>query len=306
MRCAWLLLALSGCAHRFVECNDTLTCRAQMAERNRQFALEIADEPPADRLDVEPISRLVLVDRNKQLVYALTPELVALELRNGNERWRIPAASGDSLWRAGRLLAVGMESARLPPKVTFVAPEAPTKPVPCSLALEAPAEAVTAWLHVFDRAGQPYVFWRSDWSYSGGTPPDERAKEREVAADACGVVRLDPRTCAAVPEPLEDFVWEPPEGRRKPMGEPGACAYLSPLLDLPAAAASAPKTTTLLPLLAPAAEGLALRVLIERDGEQSNKCRQVSRLTLEARDATGTRVWARPLEAREIDVCGPI
>lgn len=303
MRHAWLLLALSGCAHRFVECNDTLTCRAQMAERERQFALEIAEEPPADRLDVEPISRLVLVDRHKQLVYALTPELVALELRTGTERWRVPAASGDSLWRAGQLLVVGMEGAKLPPKVTFVAPEAPAKPVVCSLALDAPQEAVTASLHVFDRAGQPYVYWRSNWSYSGGTPPDERAKEREVAADGCGVVRLDPRTCASVPEPLEDFVWDPPEGRRKNVGE--GCEF-SPLLDLPAAAASAPKSSSLIPLLAPATEGISLRVVIDRDGEDGNKCRQVSRLTLEARDATGTRVWSRPLEARESNVCGPI
>lgn len=306
MRRAWLLLALNGCAHHFVECNGTLTCRAQLAERERQFALELAEEPPADRLDVEPISRLVLLDRQRQLVYALTPALVALELRTGNERWRVPAASGDSLWRAGHLLVVGMEAASLPPQLTFVAPEAPAKPMLCSLALDAPEEAVTAYLHVFDRGGEPHVYWRSDWSYSGGTPPDERAKEREAAAEGCGVVRLDPRTCAAVPEPLEDLVWDPPEGRRKRVGVPGACEYLSPLLDLPAAAASAPKSSTLAPLLVPATEGIALRVVIERDGEDGNKCRQVSRLTLEARDATGTRVWSKPLEAREVNVCGPI
>jgi hypothetical protein len=269
------------------------------AERERQFASVVAQEPLAERLDVEPVSRLALVDRRRQLVYVLDPGLVALELRTGKERWRAPGASGDSLWRVGRFLAVGTDGAALPPKVTFVDVEAPERPVSCSLALGAPSVATEAFLYLFDRAGEPYVYWRSNWSYSGGTPPDEAAKAREVRAEACGVLKIDPRTCAASPEHLEDFVWDPPEGRRYQQGEPGFCDFLSPLLDIPAAAASAPRVFTLSLLLMPAAQEIALRVIVKKEPQERGGCSQVQHLSLEARDEASSLLWSHTLQDRE-------
>jgi hypothetical protein len=158
-----MLGALCGCVRRFVECNDTDTCRAQIAERDRQFAQRVAEEPAAVRLDVEPVSSLALADRSRQLVYAVDPGLVALELKTGAERWRVPGVTGGALWRVGRFLVVSPERAPRAPALTFVDPQAPTKPMTCALALAAPEIADTVALHPFDRGGQPYVFWSSKY-----------------------------------------------------------------------------------------------------------------------------------------------
>lgn len=298
-----LTLATAGCAHRFVECGDTLTCRAMAAERDRQFALAVANEPTVVRLEVEPISRLALLDRQRQLVYLLDPGLVAVELRTGKQRWRAPGVAGDSLWRVGRLLAVSTQVTALPQRAAFVDLEAPTAPVSCTLTLGAPAVAEEVELHLFDRAGQPYAWWSSHYWYSGGTPPDEAHKARTVAAEACGVLKIDPRTCAASPQPLEDFVWDPPEGRRQQPGEPGYCQFLSPWMDLPAVAASAPQSSAASVLISPVSAGPTLRVITSVAAPDG--CVEVTHLTLEARDEAATVLWSHPLQDLRVNSCKP-
>lgn len=275
---------------RFVECNSTETCRAQAAERDRKFAAAVAAEPPAKRIDVEAVSERVLVDRSRKLVYALDRDLVALDLATGAERWRVaigirPGAAV-TLTRAGAFLVVASDPAELPPRVTFVDPEAPARPASCSLDAGAPKEAANVVVSTFDRAGTPYAFWRSGWSYHGGTPPDESAKERERKAEACGVLKIDPRTCATSREPLDDFLWTPPEGRRERTGEPGFCGMLSVQRDVPAAAASAPRAST------------AKDVRVEDAEERIDECRRAVRVTLVAE-------WRRVLDESEREICGP-
>lgn len=293
---AWaivMLLASGGCAHRFVECNDTLTCRVQVAERDRQYALRVAEEPAAQRLPVETVSPEVLVDASGGLVYALDPALVALERQTGVERWRAAGMNGLRLWRLSRFLVVEPASAERAPELVFIDPEAPAQAVRCRLSLRAPLEAASFDLHPFDRGGQPYVFWSSRYSYRGGTPPGPEHQARAVAAEGCGVVRLDPRTCAAQEARLADFLWDPPEGRRRRPGEHDFCAFLSPLRDLPAAAASAPQEAS--------HAGLRLRATRETP---PGACFQRDRVELEALDGDGKSQWVHRLADRAED-CPP-
>ena len=291
-----LALAASGCLHRFVECNDTDTCRAQIAARDRAFARAVADEPQANRVAVEAVSSLALVDRQRQVVYALDPGLVALELGNGRERWRAPAVTGDGLWRAGGFLVAGPTAARQAELTFFDPAEAQVRFLRCTPPLAVPADATTVAVHPFDREGQPYLFWQSSYTYSGGTPPDEAAEEREALAEACGVVRIDPRTCAATPVRLARFLWDPPEGRRRRPGEADFCDFLSPLLDLPAAAAAAPPQ--------PSSSATPV-VSVRRETEGRSECELVTHVTLEARDRASALLWSHPLADVTEDRCGP-
>ena len=296
MRFAPFLILLAGCAHRFVPCNDTITCRDQQLQRDAAFAREVAKEPPVMRLDVEPVSKLVFVDRQRQLVYALDASLVALDLRDGSERWRAPGVSGDSLWRVGKLLAVSSDGSKLPPKVSFINPDQPTKPNHCTLELEAPKEADQAWVHYLDRAGQPYAYWVSSWTYDGGTPPSEQQEERERIAKGCGVVRIDPSSCAITQESLDAFTWDPPEGQY-----PEKC-LLSPLRDLPAAAASAPRLKREGAVLTLGAYQTSFRVNSQR--MKDDGCLERMKLTLEAHNAAGELLWKHELADRTQNICG--
>jgi hypothetical protein len=292
-----LTSATSACAaigigeRPFVECNSTDTCRAQAAERDRAFAKAVAKEPPATRIDVELVSPRALVDRSRKLVYAIDRDLVALDLASGAQRWQVPLGLAPgaeaALTRAGRLLVVAGDPGKLPPKITFVDPDDPSHPRSCSLDVGAPKEAANVLVSTFDRAGQPYVFWRSWWSYHGGTPPGEAQERHEELADACGVVKIDPKTCTTSREPLSDFVWSPPEGRRERAGQPRFCGMLSPMRDIPAAAASAP----------PGAKTKDVRV--DSVDERIDDCRHKVRSTLEAPS------FRRVLDESEQEMCGP-
>lgn len=296
IRAAVISLFLVGCAHRFVPCNDTISCREQQMRREAAFAREVAKEPPVMRLDVEPVSRLVFVDRQRQLAYVLDSSLVGLDLRDGSERWRAPKVTGDSLWRVGKLLAVSTDGSKLPATVWFVDPEQPTKSTHCTLKLDAPKEADHGWVHYFDRAAQPYAYWISSWTYDGGIPPSEKQEEHERNAKACGVVKIDPRSCAVTAESLDAFTWNPPEGR-----SPEKCS-LSPLLDLPAAAASAPKLKSEAAVLTLGAHETSFRVSSERMKDGS--CLERTKLTLEAHDPAGALLWKHQLEDRTQNICG--
>lgn len=294
---ALLLLLLTNCVHRYVPCNDTISCREQQLQRDAAFAREVAKEPPVMRLDVEPVSRLVFVDRQHQLVYALDAGgLVALDLLGGSERWRAAGVIGDSLWRVGKQLAVSTEGSKIPPSVWFIDPEQPAKPTSCKLELGPPKEADRIYLHLFDRAGQPYTYWTSMWSYDGGTPPSDEQEERERVSRGCGVARIDPRSCSLVRESLSTFLWDPPEGRH-----PEPCS-ISPLLDLPAAAASAPKFKSENAVLTLGAYQTALRVNSER--MKDDGCLERTKLTLEAHNPAGELLWKHELADRTQNICG--
>lgn len=296
-------LVAGGCAHLpggFVECNDTETCRAQARARDHAFAQAVAEEPLAKRLEVEPVTSLVLVDRNRQLVYALDPELVALELQTGRERWRVKGARGDRLWRVGEWLVVGAESARFA-QLAFVDPTQVTPAaLQCMPRLPAPEEATEFHLHPFDRAGEPFLFWRTSSPYRGGTPPSEEHEHRAQAAEACGVVQLDVPRCSAEPLALEDLLFDPPEGRRRSPGEHGFCGYFAPLRDLPAAAASAPQAPSDWALLTPVTRAplVTVRARAPASGERCG----ATKVTLEVRNAGAELIWSHPL-ADLVDVC---
>ncbi len=293
----------SGCAHSFgssgasehpyVECRDTLTCRVQAAERDRQFAAAVAAEPSVVRLDVESVAETVLLRRSRNLVYVLDPSLAALDLRTGDVRWRVDA-EGSGLARVGNFLVVRAQHERAATFV-FVDPDAPqARAADCTVRLPAPAEAETFGAWAFDRGGQPYVYWTSAWSYSGGTPPGPDALAREIAADACGVLRVDVTSCAAAPEALADFLFQPPEGRPPGMGGRPVCDYLSPGRDLPAFAASAPSPAASAVVTSDASTPPTLRVLQLETPLPTEPCRRTLRYVLEARDATAV-LWTHAL-----------
>ncbi|MDP2271194.1 MAG: hypothetical protein Q8N23_34345 [Archangium sp.] len=287
-----LLLLLAACAHQPPKepCNDTTTCRDRMLEREQAFAHAVANEPRYFRLQVEPVSENVVVERARQIIYVLDPVLVALDLQTGKERWRAKDVSGDAIWRAGRFLAITSQQHTLPPKVTFLDPGVVDRPVECTVTIPLPQTADRAALHVFDRAGQPYLYWRSGWSYSGGTRPGPAELERQRDSTACGVVKIDAQSCAQAEQPLADFVWNPTGSRVQSTQE--LCANLSPMGDLPAAAASAAK-------YAPN----TLSVTSQR--EHVDRCNDLERLTLVSRDEAGAVVWSRPLESRQLPLCKP-
>lgn len=308
---ALLVLELSGCAtslsrgptrRPFVQCNSTDTCRAQTQARDAAFAKVVADEPPATRIDVEVVTRIALLDVQKQTVYTLDPIFTALELQTGRQKRRIEDVSGDSLWRVGTWLVVSNADASKV-QLTFIDPAKPdSKPTTCSPNVPMPKEAASVETHPFDRAGQPYFYWHSFYHYVGGVPPSRDIEAQKEKAEACGVMRLDVATCTAQSVPLDDFLWEPPEGRRKREGEKDFCRYLSPLLDIPAAMASAPRAPAGWGQLAPISRTPTLAVRAEK--EPGNACRQVTHLTLEARNEASAVLWTHPL-APIVNHCGP-
>ncbi len=308
---ALLLLESSGCAtsssqrpsrRPFVECNSTDTCRAQIQARDSAFAKVVADEPPATRIDVEVVTRIVFLDLQKQTVYTLDPVFTALELQTGREKQRIDGVSGDSLWRVGTWLVVSDTGAKQF-RLTFIDPAKPdSKPTTCSPTVPIPKEAAGVETHPFDRAGQPYFYWHSFYHYVGGVPPGAQIVAQKEKAEACGVMRLDLATCTAQSVPLDDFLWEPPEGRRQRKGEKDFCRLLSPLRDIPAIMASAPRAPAGWGQLAPASRAPMLAVRAEK--EPGNACSQVTRLTLEARNEASAALWTHPL-APVVNTCGP-
>ena len=287
-----LLLLLAACAHAPPRepCNDTATCRDRMLEREQAFAHAVANEPRYFRMQVEPVSENVVVERARQIVYVLDPVLVALDLQTGKERWRAKDVSGDTIWRAGRFLAITSQHHTLPPKVTFLDPGVVDRPVECTVTIPSPETAERAALHVFDRAGQPYLYWRSMWSYSGGVRPGPAELERQRSSTACGVVKVDAQSCAQTAQPLEDFVWNPTGTPAQSTHE--LCSNLSPMGDLPAAAASAPKQ-------------VPNALSVTRQREHVDQCHDLVRLTLVSRDDAGAVVWSRPLESRQLSLCKP-
>jgi hypothetical protein len=264
-------------------CNDTITCQKQAAERKERFARAVAAEPLTERLGVELLTTSVFIDRGRGLVYALTPSLVAFDLETGAVKWKHASTTGDTLWRAGKRLVVGSSSSKLPPTVTFLDPESPSKPTPCTLTLDAPKVAEDVALDVFDRDGQPYVSWRSSWSYRGGAAPSPEILRRRKDAVGCGIVRLDPSTCAITKVPAKPFFFEPASG----------CSLNSALYDFPAAAASMP----------PAASDASLAVKVEE--KEEGRCTRLVTSTLEARDAKGTLKWKQPLAPKRLPMCPP-
>jgi len=309
----WFLVALgalgsAGCGKApllrksFVECNSTDTCQAQIRERDHAFAKAIADEPISNRVNVETITRVAVVDRQRQRVHVLDPHFATLELSTGKELRRIDGISGDSLWRAGMWLVAAMDASK-EVQLTFIDPAKPNEaPVTCSPKVPKPPEADHVYVHPFDRAGKIYFYWQSAYSYQGGTPPGKEQLRRQDKAEGCGIMQIDATTCSAQAVAMDDFLWEPPEGRRQKPGEKNFCAYLTPLRDIPAAAASAAPSDAGYGQFALATQAPVLTVKSEITHQDS--CRREARLTLEARNESAALLWSHPL-ASIGTICGP-
>lgn len=278
----WLLaLGLTGCAAKhFGPCNDTITCQAQQRERDREFARLVAEEPLAERLDVEEVSG-VLHDRRRHVLYVTGPELLALELRTGRELWRNEHVKG-ALSRAGTWLAAA-ELTRAPATpgqraqagvtVHFIDVASVARPVrSCAIPLSVDPMANELSVEVFDRGGVPLVSWSSWWSYGGGTPPPRDMVDAGAKARGCGVVRVDPATCSSSAVSMASLLFDPP---------PQPCD-VSPRYAMPAAVASSA------PVM-PAGADVAVRVLRLPDFVD----RGITNFVLEVRDATGAVLWTR-------------
>jgi hypothetical protein len=241
--------------------------------------MEVAREPAVVRVDVERVAGDVLVHRAANQIYALTPTLVALDMHTGKEYWQALDASGTHLWRAGRLLVVTAVESASSLKLAFVDPQAKGVARTCRVQFPVPREADDLSVHVFDRRGRPLVFWASSAHYTGGVAPPAEIEEELARADACGVMRIDPATCATSSADLDDFVWEPPEGRE---AYPGLCGSLWPPRDIPAAAAAA-------------APGLqSPDVKVSSKSTPISQCFDRVQTTLEVR-VDGENRWSHPL-----------
>jgi hypothetical protein len=286
----------------FVECNSTDTCQAQIRERDHAYAKAIANEPISKRIDVATVTRVAVVDRQRQRVHVLDPHFVTLDLATGKEIQRFDNVSGDNLWRAGMLLVTAMDASK-EVSLTFVDPAKPNEaPVTCSPKVPKPPEADHVDVFPFDRAGKIYFYWQSGYSYRGGTPPGVDQLRRRDQAEGCGIMQIDATTCSAQSVSMDNFIWEPPEGRRQRPGEKNFCAYLSVLRDIPAAAASVAPSDAGYGQLAPATRAPTLTVKSEITHQDS--CRQETSLTLEARNESAALLWSHPL-APIGTMCGP-
>lgn len=89
----------------------------------------------------------VLVDRAGGEVWVLDPELVALDLANGGERWRNTAIRGDALWRVGRRLMATGQSDGHQATLGIIDLDDASRTKVCAIALPSPQEATNAALH---------------------------------------------------------------------------------------------------------------------------------------------------------------
>ena len=219
-------------------CNSTVTCREQQAKRAVQFGRAVAAEPPAQRAAVERVAMQVMVDRPAGVVWALDPELVALDLRTGGERWRNKDVRGDSLWRVGRWLIATAPSRGHQASIGVVDLQDASKTKTCTVTLPSPQDATSAALHALDRRGVPYLYWQSAAYYHGGVPPGPDQIARRNRALDCGILAINVETCAVEAKNLADFVWQPSTARQAKISR-SRCGWLSPMYDMPAAVASA-------------------------------------------------------------------
>lgn len=276
---------------------DSAGLQALARAEEQRFARAVAAEPRVDRPRVEAVSPEVFVDLGRGVVYVLGPRLVALDLASGAERWRLADVTGDSFWRVGRSLVVVDGSAPRRPRLSFVDLDAPRSPRACALAVPAPPEADVVSVQPFDRAGQPYVFWRSTVAHRrSGVPPSEEQQRRAIAAEACGVLVLDPSTCAPTAARIGDFLLSPPRDNGA-LVEIAAddCRYLNPTRDMPAFAAA------LAPGVSPAPAGSALpsvQLATVEVPPAGGGCLATVKVTIEARDSLGGLVWQHALPDR--------
>jgi hypothetical protein len=157
-------------------------------------------------------------------------------------------------------------------------------------------------VHAFARGDQPYVYWASSFiPQRTGTPTDTTAQR--TAGSACGVVKLNPADCTTTAEHLEDWLHERPAGRPHWPPEPLGCELVSPLDDLPAAVASAPRPSMVDTLLSGGAPKTQVRVnWVETTPAP---CKHRVTFTISALANTGAERWHRPLPTQEDDLCGP-
>lgn len=233
------------------------------------------------RLPVEQLPWALRDTRTHAVLLTDDDGLRAIDERSGTAMWSDPSMHG-RLSRAGPWL-VSVQTARRamqkPPSVTvqFLDPYVlPRKVVTCALTLDVPKEATSIEAWAFDRGGQPYVSWKTWTSWEGGVRPPPEFEERQKRAEACGVVAVDPHTCAMKVVPSADFVFEP------------GCD-VSPYGN-PAAAASAP---------APAPLGQAVSFSIIEESEPTASSCTVTSTFLEAR-LNGVKVWSAKVAHGEL------
>ncbi|MBL8916300.1 MAG: hypothetical protein JNM17_36705 [Archangium sp.] len=284
MRAALALLALSLCtcvpALR-KPCADTRTCEEQAAQRDRAWKQAVAAEPPATRLLVEQLPYALRDARTRTVLLTGDDGLRALDERSGQTVWSEKSVHGH-LARAGRWLAsvqVARRARQKPPTVTvqFLDPYAvPRKVVTCELKLEVPAEATSIEAWAFDRGGQPHLSWKTWTSWEGGVQPPPEFEETRKRADACGVVEVDPSSCALKVVPTANFTFEP------------GCD-VSPYGNAALAAS--------LPPPAPLGQPVSFAVIEQREETQSS-CTAAS-FFLEAR-LNGVKAWSEKVARSEL------
>jgi hypothetical protein len=307
---AGLLAVVTGCVHPSVsgaraDCPEVPPPHQAPAQQQpppaqhqpppRQPAVSA---PSGATLDLEPVTSQVFVDRRRGLVYALEPGLVALDLESGAVRWRVAGAPGGQLFSVGALLAMGG-----PTGLTFVDPNDPGAARTCALKFPAPPQGTDVHVHAFARGDQPFVYWSSSSAPPprGGPPTDLEGQRR--AGSACGIVKLNPADCTTTPESLEDWLPERPSGRLRWPPEPLGCENVSPLDDIPAALASAPKPSLIDTLFGGGAPKMQVRVnWVE---STPAPCKHRVTFTLSALANTGAERWHRALPKQESDLCGP-
>ncbi len=236
----------------------------------------------------------VFLDRGRGAVYVLRPMLVALDLESGTERWRLADVSGTALFRVGTSLAVVRGEGARRREVAFVDPDVRSSSRTCAVAIPSPVSADRAEVTPFARAGKAFVLWQSRATgRQGGPPPGEGELAREEAARSCGVVAVDPASCAATPRRIEEFFLSPPRREVARLASAGPCRYLSPGLDMPAVAASVAR-----PPADAAGVEPTLHVVIGEPSSDVGPCLARVTATLEARSANGDVRWRHPLPER--------
>lgn len=269
--------------------SQELQARAQ-AESER-FDRAVKEEADPRRLPVEAVAYEVLVDRDHNLVYLLTPDLLAVDLSTGAERWRAANTKGVMLGRLGKSLVVHQGNPGLRPHIVLVDPAAPNAARSCQLTVPAPPQAEFVQIQPFDRAGRTYLWWNSGATLrQGGPPTRDEERKRHEAAIGCGVMTFDANNCALGPARLQDFLLSPPRDRGSLVEiAPDNCRYLAPAREMPAVAASLPPHAALdkgSPLL---------RTVTTPVSPADGGCRQTLKVSVEAVDSEGTILWTYPL-----------